>query len=237
MELKGKCAAITGGNSGIGLAIAEALARQGVNLALCGRREAQTRQQAERLMERYCTDVLAVRADVSREGDCIRFMDTTREHFGRLDILVNNAGIYGGSEVAEMDSEAFERVMNTNLYGALWCARRAMQLMAENELHAGLRGYILNISSICGKESWAGHAAYSASKHAMMALNAALADEGKVPRIKSTAICPAMVVTPMTGVTGEDYLKPEDIAEVVSMLFRLSPACWPTEIVLPRRDG
>lgn len=78
---------------------------------------------------------------------------------------------------------------------------------------------------------------YSASKFAINGLTQALADEGKADHIKAIAICPAMVATPMTGVSGKEYLQAQDIAETVLYLLRLSPAAWPTEVVLERRDA
>jgi 3-oxoacyl-[acyl-carrier protein] reductase len=93
------------------------------------------------------------------------------------------------------------------------------------------------VSSLAGKMAWSGTGTYSASKFAVQGLTQALADEGKADDIKATAICPAMVATPMTGVSGSDYLQPEDIAETVLYLLRLSPAAWPTEIVLERKGA
>ena len=99
------------------------------------------------------------------------------------------------------------------------------------------RGFIINISSVAGKQAWSGTGTYSASKFGLLGLTHALADEGKADGIKVTAICPALVATPMTGVSGPDYLQPEDIAETVLYLLRLSPAAWPTEIVLERKGA
>jgi 3-oxoacyl-[acyl-carrier protein] reductase len=99
------------------------------------------------------------------------------------------------------------------------------------------RGMIINLSSVAGKSAWSGTGAYSASKFGVIALTQALADEGKADDIKAAAICPAMVATPMTRVTGSDYLQPEDCAETAMYLLRLSPAAWPTEIVLERKGA
>jgi NAD(P)-dependent dehydrogenase (short-subunit alcohol dehydrogenase family) len=82
-----------------------------------------------------------------------------------------------------------------------------------------------------------GTGTYSASKFAVLALTQALADEGKTDDIKAVAICPALVATPMTGVSGPDYLQPEDVAETVLYLLRVSPAAWPTEIILERKGA
>ena len=96
---------------------------------------------------------------------------------------------------------------------------------------------VRNICSVAGKQAWSGSGTYSASKFGVLALTQALADEGKEHDIKATAVCPAMVATPLTGVSGPDYLQPEDCAETVLYLLRLSPAAWPTEIVLERKGA
>ena len=238
MLLKGYTAVVTGANSGIGEAAAHKLAREGANLLIAGRREDKNQQVADAINASYCVDALPVKSDVSREVDCVRLLQQAKERFGRLDILINNAGTIDKKAVADLETEAFDAVLKTNLYGAFWCAREASRLMRENELaENGLRGYIINISSIVGKEAWEETTPYSTSKFGMMALNGALAEEGKAHRIKSTAICPAMVATPMPGVSGPEYIQPEDIAETILYLLRLSHASWPTEIVIPRRGS
>jgi 3-oxoacyl-[acyl-carrier protein] reductase len=125
--------------------------------------------------------------------------------------------------------------MKTNLYGTFWCARAAYSQMKRNK--SDPRGVIINISSVAGKQAWSGTGTYSASKFGILGLTHSLADEGKADDIKAVAICPAMVATPMTGVSGPDYLQPEDVAETVRYLLRLSPAAWPTEIVLERKGA
>jgi 3-oxoacyl-[acyl-carrier protein] reductase len=155
--------------------------------------------------------------------------------FGTIHLLVNNAGIGGGGRVAETRTEDFDRVLKTNLYGTFWCSRAAYSRMKRNQ--GDPRGVIINISSLAGKQAWSGTGSYSASKFGINGLTQALADEGKADHIKAIAICPAMVATPMTGVNGPDYLQAEDIAQTVLCLLRLSPAAWPNEVVLERRDA
>ena len=235
MDLKGKTAVVTGANSGIGLAVSTALAEAGCNLVISGRRQNKNQAVADDLARKFKVQTLAVGADVSREADCVRLIQEAVAKFGTIHILINNAGIGGGNRVAETKTEDFDRVLKTNLYGTFWCARAAYPQMKRNE--GDPRGVIINISSLAGKQSWSGTGTYSASKFAINGLTQALADEGKADRIKAAAICPAMVATPMTGVSGPDYLQAEDIAETVKYLLRLSPAAWSTELVLERRDA
>lgn len=235
MSLQENIAVITGGNSGIGFAIATALAQAGCSLVISGRRQSKNLAVADDLARKWKVQTLAVDADVSRETDCVRLIQETVAKFGSLHILVNNAGIGGGSRVADTKTEDFDRVLKTNLYGTFWCARAAYPHMKRNK--GDPRGVIINISSLAGKQSWSGTGTYSASKFAINGLTQALADEGKADHIKAIAICPAMVATPMTGVIGPQYLQAQDIAETVLYLLRLSPAAWPTEVVLERRDA
>jgi 3-oxoacyl-[acyl-carrier protein] reductase len=235
VDLKGKIAVETGGNSGIGLATAAGLAQAGCNLVISGRRQNKSEAAANDLARKFNVQVLAVETDVSREADCARLIQEAVAKFETIHILINNAGIGGGSRIAETKTEDFDRILKTNLYGTFWCARAAYPQMKRNQ--GDPRGFIINISSLAGKQAWSGTGTYSASKFAINGLTQALADEGKVDHIKAIAICPAMVATPMTSASGSDYLQPEDIAETVLYLLRLSPAAWPTEVVLERRDA
>ena len=239
MNLRGKAALVTGGNSGIGKAIAFAFADNGVEVLIGSRREKLNREVALAINKKTQTRVESVTADVSREENCEMLVRRTIELFGRIDICVNNAGIGGGGSIADLSTEIFDQVLKTNLYGPFWCARAAFNAMRYNKLDPPdeTRGYIINISSVLGLEAWSGTGAYSASKFGLMALTKSLAEEGQNALIKVTAICPAMVATPMTGKKGAEFLQPEDVAETVLYLLRLSPAAWPVQEVLPRRDA
>src|SRR5581483_2331532 len=226
LELKGKTAVVTGGNSGIGLATSAALVQAGCNLVIAGRRQSKSQAVANDLGREFNVQTHAVEADVSRESDCVGLIQEAVAKFGSLHILINNAGVGGGGRVAETTTEEFDRVLKTNLYGTFWCSRAAYSQMKRNK--SDPRGVIINVSSLAGKEAWSGTGTYSASKFGIIGLTQALADEGKADHIKAIAICPAMVATPMTGASGPDYLQPEDIAETAMYLLRLSPAAWPT---------
>ncbi len=249
MELKGKAALITGGNSGIGEAIAYALAEKGTEVLISGRREDQNREVAEAISKKTQTRVEAVTADVSREEDCEMMVRRTIELFGKIDICVNSAGVSTGPQFSELSTEVFDQVLKTNLYGAFWCSRAAYNAMRKNELSTpdDIRGYIINISSVVGLEAYsrsgAGSGVYSASKFGMMSLNQGMSGSGQKELIKVTAICPAMVSTPMTdewrnnnSKEGDEFIEPEDVAETVLYLTRLSRAVWPVQEVLPRRE-
>jgi len=249
MELKGKAALITGGNSGIGEAIAYALAEKGTEVLISGRRKEQNLEVAQAISKKTGTRVEAVTADVSLEEDCDMMVRRTIELFGKIDICVNSAGISTGPEFSELSTEIFDQVLKTNLYGAFWCSRAAFNAMRKNKLSSpdDIRGYIINISSVVGLEAYnrgSGSGVYSASKFGMMSLNQSMSGSGQKELIKVTAICPGMVVTPMTdewrsnnSKEGDEFIEPEDVAETVLYLTRLSRAVWPVQEVLPRREA
>ena len=119
MNWKDKIAVETGGNSGIGEAIAHELAGLGMRVVVSGRREERNDRVAGEIRETHGVETLGVRADVSREGDCRRLIESAKETLGRVDVLVNNAGIGApGARIADSDTETFDRVMRTNLYSA-----------------------------------------------------------------------------------------------------------------------
>jgi NAD(P)-dependent dehydrogenase (short-subunit alcohol dehydrogenase family) len=154
MTLGGKTAIVTGGNSGIGKAIATALARAGTNVVIAARRQPQNEKVAASLTERFGVKTLPLKIDVSREADCEQLVERTVEAFGALHVLVNNAGIIGGNEVAATSTAAFDRVLKTNLYGTSWCSRAAFRMMQSNRSGGEPRGMIINISSVAGKQGW-----------------------------------------------------------------------------------
>ncbi len=238
MIIKDKVAVVTGGNSGIGYAIVEALAREGAHVVIGARRQSQNQHAAEAISAKHGVKTLALQTDTSREADCERLIEQAVASFGEIDFLVNNAGTRGGDEIARTATGTFDSVIKTNLYGTFWCSRAAYRQMQRNRpVGDEPKGAILNIASIAGKEAWSGTGTYSASKFGIMALTQAMADEGKAEPIKVAAICPALVATPMTGVSGSEFLQPEDCAATVLYLLRLSPAAWPTEVVLPRQGA
>lgn len=240
MNLKGKAAIVTGSNSGIGAAIARALAAQGANVVIVGRRQHKNEEVAAELREQHGVEAIAHQADVSHEEECIKLVRDAHKRFGRLDLLFNNAGQPGdGKRMADSTTEAIEATLRVNFYSAFWCSREAFKIMADNELESddGTRGAIINTSSVSGVDSWAETGVYCISKHALMALSKAMSDEGVDLRIRVAAICPGLVSTPMTGAQGPDIIAPEDIAETALYLLRLSAGAWPTEVVVKRRGA
>ncbi|MGF1451349.1 MAG: SDR family NAD(P)-dependent oxidoreductase [Opitutales bacterium] len=238
MNLRGKVCLITGANSGIGEAIAHAFAADGASVIVNGRRAAENERVAKDLRERYEAEVTVVTGDVADESFCLELIDKGFAVRGRLDVLVNNAGVGSSGRIADTTTEEFDRVQKINLYSCFWLSREAFKRMEQQEeVEPKLRGAILNIASIVGVEAWSGIGTYATSKHGMMALTRAMAEEGEEAGIRVAAICPAMVTTAMTGAEGPEYIQPEDIANTARYLLGLSAAAWPTEVVVRRRGA
>lgn len=220
-QLEGKVAIVTGGGSGIGKGIAQALARQGVRVVVCGRRK----EKVEEAVEQIWSDgdgAIAVVADVSQPDEVDHLIKTALETYGQIDILVNNAGVSGGGPIHSHDAAAWNRVMDINLGGAFLMTRAVLPHMRNQG-----SGHIINISSESGLEYYPGNGAYGVSKHALNALGEYVQRENQDFNIRVNAICPGMVVSEMTedtpGLDHEKCLYPEDIAELVIWLLTRRP--------------
>jgi NAD(P)-dependent dehydrogenase (short-subunit alcohol dehydrogenase family) len=217
-DLHGRVAIITGGGSGIGRGVALALGRLGVAVVVCGRR-------AERLAETATAigqeggAALPIVADVGEPPDVQRLVDDTLARFGRVDILINNAGVVDqGSPLHGVDLQDWDRVMDTNLRGAMLTMRAVLPWMRSQR-----NGHIINISSESGLEYYLKDAVYGTSKHALNALSEYAQRENQEYGIRVNTICPGMVVTEMTesseGLDHARCLVPEDIADLVVWLL------------------
>ncbi len=230
--LKGQVALITGGGSGIGFAIAKTMLDEGMSVAICGRDEGKLRK-AEAELGKHGRHLLVMPADVSRKSDVEQWVKAAIMEFGGIDVLVNNAGVARWSDVENITDEHLDYQLNVNLRGPLYCSQAVLPHMKGRQ-----SGYIINISSVCGKFGFAGTAAYSASKFGLMALSDSLREEGASSNIKVTAICPGFVATPMVTdapVPLEEMIRPEDIARAVLFLLSLSEYAAVKEIVITRK--
>ncbi|MCI0739283.1 MAG: SDR family oxidoreductase [Gemmataceae bacterium] len=172
-QLIGKVALITGGNKGIGKAVALGLAAEGASVALVARNEKDLERARADFVAR-CFNVLAVTADVTDERQVQTAFAKTTERFGRLDILVNNAGAFDGGPLDELSLEAWEKVLAVNLTGPFLCTREAFRIMKKQG-----GGRIINIGSISAQRVRPHSAPYSASKHGLWGLTQVTALEGR----------------------------------------------------------
>ena len=218
-------ALVTGGSSGIGLAIARMLAEEGHALTLAGRK-------LERLeAAREGLDATIVQADVAREEDCVRLVAEHVELHGGLDVLVNSAGLGIAGTVGDTTTKAWDLQLAVNLRGAFLVTREALPYLRAT------KGYVVNLASIAGTVPTPGLAAYGATKAALIGLTRTLAREEADSGVRATALCPGFVDTPMaawTGIPGDEMIAPEDCAEIVRALLRLSPYARVPVVVIER---
>jgi len=232
-----RAAIVTGASSGIGLAIAKMLGEEGYAMTLAARRPEKLQGAADSLQaEGY--ELQAIAANVSDEDDIKRVVDAHRERYGRLDVLVNNAGVGIGAQVGEIDTKRLDMQLDINLRSIVLFYREALAMLEEAaaEHRSAL---VVNTSSISGKRGEAWLSVYSATKHGVVGWTEAMNKELGAKGIKSTALCPAFVDTPMTDfvkghVKAEEMIRPEDIAEAVRYLLKVSPACVVPEMMFVR---
>lgn len=232
-RLKGKVAIVTGSSSGIGKAIALRFGAEGATVIVTARRVALCEQVAEQIRSDG-GEAWTIQTDVSDESQVERLMQKTVKRYGRVDILVNNAGIVVGGLLADMTTTAFDEVLSTNLRGTFFCCRAGF---AQMKTQVG--GCILNMSSVAGLQAWAGTGSYSASKHGVMALTKALAEEGRPYNIKVSAICPGGVADDLVDADPEEIARSEkidpfDVAEAAVYLATLGKHAVVHQIVIDR---
>jgi NAD(P)-dependent dehydrogenase (short-subunit alcohol dehydrogenase family) len=233
-----RAALITGGSSGIGLAIARVLGEEGYGLTLSARRAEKLEAAAEGLRgEGY--DVLAVAANITEEEAIRDVVAQHRERWARLDVLINNAGLGIGGSVADTETKKLDLQLDVNLRGVYLVARESIPMLKEAGAEHG-KALMINTASIAGKRGQGFLPAYSATKFGVVGLSEALHKELGQDGIQVTALCPAFVATPMTDwiegqVPKDEMIQPEDIGESVRFLLKVSPACIVPEIQFLRR--
>jgi NAD(P)-dependent dehydrogenase (short-subunit alcohol dehydrogenase family) len=226
---------VTGGTRGIGRAIARMLALEGASVAICGRSEDAVEQAVSELTLETGGKVKGKAADVSnyeQVGELFKFVDS---QFGGLDVLVNNAGVGVLRPISELSVQDWHKTIDTNLSGVFYCCREAL---FRFETRSG--GYIVNISSLAGKNAFAGGAAYNASKFALTGFSEAVMMDKRSENVRVSYIMPGSVDTEFGGPAaglgaprtaghapqgrGSDWkIWPEDIAEIVRMLLVMPP--------------
>lgn len=222
MELSGKTALVTGAGKGIGLAVAEALVREGVHVALLARDRAALETAAGDLTGRYGVKTLALSADVADRAAVDTAVAQAAQHLGGLDIVVNNAGTAQFGSVLDMDPEDWERMIQVNLLGTYYVTRAALPHMVRQG-----GGNIVNVASTAGEKGAATASAYAASKAGVIALTEALMPEVRRHDIRVILLNPSTVNTDLAANLGlrigaEDHmLQPSDVADVLVSALKL----------------
>jgi NAD(P)-dependent dehydrogenase (short-subunit alcohol dehydrogenase family) len=235
-----RAAIVTGGSSGIGFAIARVLGEEGYALTIAARRPDKLEAAAQQLGAAGY-EVQQVAGDLREETVVREVIDAHRERYGRLDVLVNNAGAGFGMAVGDIDIKRLDLQLDLNLRSMILFYRDAVDLLRAAAAEHG-NAIVVNTSSISGKSGQAWMSVYSATKHAVIGFTQAMNKELLGDGIKSCALCPAFVDTPMSEfikrtIAAEDMIRPEDIAEGVRLLLHVSPACVIPELVFERRGA
>ena len=219
--ITGKVAVVTGGTRGIGRAIAERLLREGASVAICGR----TRETVDRAvsgLQGGGGKIFGHPADVTDPDQVRKFFQEVDGTFGGLDILVNNAGAAVFRKVAEMTVEDWRRNIDVNLNGPFYCSHEALERFRRRG-----GGFVINISSLAGKNAFSGGAGYNASKFGLDGFSEALMLDHRHDNVRVSYIMPGSVATEFsgspTGRTGDTswMIEPEDVAEAVAMVLRM----------------
>ena len=230
MELRGTISVVTGGSRGIGLAIAAALVEGGGRVVITGRDQNHLEAAAGEL-QKNASDrdaVHAVRADVRNAREAAGAIDTAVRKFGGLDVLVNNAGVGVFAPIAEMTLDQWQQVIGTNLSGVFYCCHAALP-----HLRSRGGGWIINISSLAGKNAFPDAAAYCASKAGLNQFSEALMQEVRHDGIRVSYVMPGSVSTDFGGRgagKGDWALRAEDVAEVVVDLIKHPARSLPSRV-------
>jgi NAD(P)-dependent dehydrogenase (short-subunit alcohol dehydrogenase family) len=220
-----KAALVTGGSSGIGLAIARALREEGFQLTLASRTQEKVEAAADEL------GAHAVAADVADEDMCRRLVDEHGDRHGRLDVLVNSAGIGIAGRIDELRPKHLDLQLDVNLRGLMLVTAAALPLLRESH------GLIVNLASIAGTIPAAHLPVYAASKAAVISFTRSLNQGEEEHGVRATALSPGFVDTPMaqwSGLGSDEMIQPEDCAEVVRTLLRLSPRARIPHVLIER---
>lgn len=229
ISLQGNVALVTGASRGIGKAIARQLAKMGAAVAICGRDKSALTASAAEIQE-YGHPVYAQPADVTNSADVSELVAQTEHALGPISILVNNAGIGLFGPAHEKSESDWDRVLNTNLKSVFLVSRAVVPSMVKRGV-----GDIINISSLAGRNAFAGGGLYCASKWGLQGLTACMAEDLRDHGIRVSVICPGSVATEFSGRGPKDPTKvllPEDIAHAVAMLVTQSTQSFISEVQL-----
>jgi meso-butanediol dehydrogenase / (S,S)-butanediol dehydrogenase / diacetyl reductase len=196
-NLKGKVAIVTGAAGGIGEAMAVALSKQGAHVAIFDIKDHEGHEAVKKLKTKSKFYLL----DMLNEEQIRSCVEHVAEEFGRIDIVINNAGVYYPTPIDTTSKESFEKMLSINVTGYFLVAKYAVPFMKEG-------GRIVNVASVAGHHAFAGSAAYNSSKGAVIQLTRTMAVEFAAKGINVNAICPGIIVTPMThGIIETDMMK------------------------------
>jgi NAD(P)-dependent dehydrogenase (short-subunit alcohol dehydrogenase family) len=228
-QVRDRVAIVTGSTKGIGRAIAETLLDEGARVVVSARTASEVTAAAAELERAHAGRVLGQPCDVRREAEVEALFSAADARWGGVDILVNNAGVGFFKNLEEMSLEEWNSVLETNVTGVFLCSRAAIPRMRRRG-----GGYILNISSLAGVNTFPRGTAYNASKFALNGMSEALMQEVRHDGIKVSYIMPGSVSTYFNAGTPDPAeawkLQPEDVGRVVVDLLRHDPRSLPSRV-------
>lgn len=222
--LQQKTAIITGAGKGIGLAVARALAQEGLRLGLIARTSSDLEGVQAQLKKEFGTEAFIAAADVSNQDEITAAVRQLTEQLGTVDVLINNAGVASFGSVMDMDPNEWQRIIQINLMGTYYATRAVLPAMLDRK-----QGDIINVASTAGERGFATGSAYCASKFAVMGLTESLFHEVRKSNIRVTALTPSTVNTELASKVGlpigpEDrMMQPEDVAQLIVATLALPP--------------
>ncbi len=220
-----RAAVVTGASSGIGLAVARALAEDGYAVALAARRA--------KLLDELAAEIggaaLPIPTDVKDARSVDALVAATIEQFGRIDVVVTSAGVGHWGPLEQTDEQLWDETMNVNLKGTYLVARATLPYLRAS------KGYLLTISSVSGTVGQAGGTSYNASKWGVRGFTQSFLKEAREDGVRATAICPGLVATPMNGMEeSDDVISVDDVVRTVRWLLSLRPIVQVKDVVLER---
>lgn len=214
-NITNKIAIVTGGTRGIGRSIVEQLLDAGAAVALCGRSQKGVDEALRELEGRG--KVVGFAADVAKAEEVARLFESVDKTLGNVEFLINNAGVGVFKPTGDLTLEEWHRVIDTNLSGVFYCSKEAL-----SRFKSGGGGFIINISSLAGRNPFAGGAAYNASKFGLNGFSEAMMLDHRNDNVRVSYIMPGSVSTDFGASGSADWkIQPEDIAEIVMMLLRM----------------
>lgn len=224
-------AVITGASKGIGRAVAERLAREGFNVAICARNEAALKEAAASVQQQHAgIQVIAQQADMGDKGAVLAFAEKVKQQFGNIDILVNNAGIFVPGALHREEDGHLEKMMAVNVYSAYHLTRALLPGMMDRR-----KGHIFNLCSTASHKAYPNGGSYSITKFALLGFSQNLREELKQHRVKVTSVSPGPTLT--ASWDGFDappnrMMPPEDIASIIWSAYSLAEQTVVEDILL-----
>jgi len=219
-SIKNKRVIVTGASKGIGLAIAQSLYSEGAHVLICAREQKKVDEAAAEISGGEGGKIAGISADVSRFEDVQRIFQEADTLFGGLDILINNAGFGVFHPTAEITVEDWDKLIATNLSGAFYCSKEALARFKQSG-----GGQIVNLSSLAGKNPFAGGAAYNASKFGLNGFSEAMMLDHRTDGVRVSYVMPGSVDTEFGGKEVKKKsswkIAPEDIAEIVLGILKM----------------